>query len=752
MAQNPKASDESLDPAPRADEALPPVERSIEQLTSLLQDLEPTAGFSQSSHAAYENRLVEVRLGIASSLFTALRHKHSPTAAHSLRVALGCSSWAFALGLEPDQRDELEVAALLHDIGKIGAPDRLLLKPGPLAEDEAQLMDQYRLSGLDILSNCCPSRAIVEIIRHSAGWYDGSRLNYPLLANDIPAGGRILAVVDAFDSMTSDQVYRAAMSRERALHELFSRAGTQFDPDLVKSYSELQITVQLHRKVVGHWLAKLDPRQSNRFWRNLTILAQPAAISEPESLFRQKLLDSMYDAVIFVDRNMQVILWNRGAERLTGISAASVCRRAWSPALIGMRDASIGALDKLECPINYSVTTGVQSLRRLLVANRNNRPVAVDVHTVPVVGPDGITYGAAMLLHDASGEASLEERCQNLHEKATKDPLTQVANRAEFDRTHQLFIGAHQERQLPCSMIMCDIDHFKSVNDTYGHQAGDEVLKSFGQLLRSECRSGDLVARYGGEEFIVLCADCNNAAATRRAEQLRKSMSELPQPALNGEIVTASFGVTEIQPGDSPESMLRRADRAMFEAKQLGRNVVVQLGNGIDEVGGNPRDARPLQPADQDEFLIETVLVTAVPLNIAIEKLRGFLLDHDAEILSIKADRLELQIASGFEKPGRRRTDRCVPFLVELAFLEHRVPATTVDGRAVGQLSRTRVWTAIRVKRARDRKVRNVTLQANSIVAAIKSYLMASEDTQFPDSGTTRRAANMLSPLLKKRE
>ena len=239
-----------------------------------------------------ENRLVEVRLGIASSLFAALRHKHSPTAAHSLRVALGCSSWAFALGLEPDQRDELEVAALLHDIGKIGAPDCLLLKPGALAEDEAQLMDQYRLSGLDILSNCCPSSAIVEIIRHSAGWYDGSRPNYPLAAKDIPDGARILAIVDAFDSMTSDQVYRPAMSRERALHELFSRAGTQFDPDLVKLYSELQITVQLHRKVVGHWLAKLDPRQSNRFWRNLTVLAQPPANPEPEALFQQKLLDT----------------------------------------------------------------------------------------------------------------------------------------------------------------------------------------------------------------------------------------------------------------------------------------------------------------------------------------------------------------------------------------------------------------------------------------------------------------------------
>ncbi len=751
MAPNSQASDESLDPALDVSESQQPVEQTVAELTSLLHDLDPAAGVSQPSHAAYENRLVEVRLGIASSLFTALRHKHSPTAVHSLRVALGCSSWAFALGLEPNQRDELEVAALLHDIGKIGVPDCLLLKPGPLAENEPQLMDQHRLSGLEILSSCCPSRAIVEIIRHSAGWYDGSRHNYPLVAKDIPAGARILAIVDAFDSMTSDQVYRRAMSRERALHELFSNAATQFDPDLVKLFSELQITVPLHRKVVGHWLATLDPRKSNRFWRNLTILAQPAASPEPEVLFQQKLLDNMYDAVIFVDRTMQIILWNRGAERLTGIAASSVCHRTWSPTLIGMRDETTGSLGEADCPVNYSVTTGVQSLRRLLVANRNNRPIAVDAHTVPVVGPDGVTYGAAMVLHDASGEASLEERCQNLHEKATKDPLTQVANRAEFDRTHRLFISAHLERQLPCAMIMCDIDHFKSVNDNFGHQAGDEVLKSFGQLLKSECRSGDLVARYGGEEFVVLCADCSNAAATHRAEQLRKSMSELSQPALNGEIVTVSFGVTEIQPGDSPESMLRRADRALLEAKQVGRNTVVQLGNGIGDMADDSRDTALLLPNNRDEFLIEKVLVTAVPLNIAVEKLRGFLLDHHAEILSIRADRLDLQIASNCQKPGRRRNDRPVPFLVQLAFSEQRVAATSADGRAVGQLSRTRVWTALRVKRPRDRKNQDVCLQAQAILAAIKSYLMASEDTELPDSGTTRRAANVLSPWLNKR-
>ncbi len=157
-------------------------------MSTLVPDPDASDLAPQPPMATYENRLIEVRLGIASSLLAALRKKHAPAAAHSLRVALGCSSWAFAIGVQNEERDELEVAALLHDIGKIGAPDRLLLKPAPLDIEEARLMDQYRIEGLDILAHCCPSQSIVDIIRHSAARYDGTRPNYSLVAKNIPAG------------------------------------------------------------------------------------------------------------------------------------------------------------------------------------------------------------------------------------------------------------------------------------------------------------------------------------------------------------------------------------------------------------------------------------------------------------------------------------------------------------------------------------------------------------------------------------
>ena len=169
-------------------------------------------------------------------------------------------------------------------------------------------------------------------------------------------------------------------------------------------------------------------------------------------------------------------------------------------------------------------------------------------------------------------------------------------------------------------MIMCDLDHFKSINDTFGHQAGDDVLRFFGGLLARECRTGDLVARYGGEEFVVLCADCNNATAAGRAEDLRKTFSEIPQPSLNHDVVTASFGVTEIQPGDSPASMLRRADRALLEAKRLGRNRVVQLGDGLGDFCETDEPILPATAGTDGDSFVERVLVTAVPLQIDVRK------------------------------------------------------------------------------------------------------------------------------------
>jgi diguanylate cyclase (GGDEF)-like protein len=373
-----------------------------------------------------------------------------------------------------------------------------------------------------------------------------------------------------------------------------------------------------------------------------------------------------------------------------------------------------------------AIRTGVTSLRRLSVGGRNGQQVEIDAQLVPVYGKNGVAHGSALLMHDASSQVTLEQRVQSLHERATRDALTQVANRAEFDRLLQSSVESHLERRLPCSLIICDLDHFKRINDTYGHQAGDEVLVGFGALLRRHCRSGDLVARYGGEEFVMLCPDCDNATATRRAEEIRTELAELPMMAIGGRSVTSSFGVTELQCGDTPETMLRRADRALYQAKENGRNTVVQLGSGI---GGEAPTAKPrgfwawLRGSAAPEQVLKRALATSVPFNVVVEKMRGFVADHHAQIDALTESSLVLKIDGAVGPLLRRSSDRSVPFLIEIQFEESQ----QLGSRGAGKVVRTLVQVTIRPQRSRDRRRRDVLERAQRLLASLKSYLVAQD-------------------------
>lgn len=744
--------------------AVPPVsaptsaERWMTELNSLLRELEAVtvAGhtlppvFSRSA----DDQLVQIRLGVAAGLFAALQCKNAAVAGHALRVALSSSAWATKMELSATDREAIELAALLHDVGVIGAPDHVLLKPAALDHDESAVMARARKMSLEILRRGCASEKVLEIVEHVPAWYDGSRTDFPLRGCQMPLGARMIAIVEAFDAMTTDHVYRPARSRKQAMGELCECSGMQFDPELTHRFAEFCLEDQTAARweAAHRWLRTLDPAAVDSYWET-NFAPLPSAEPNISSLFQGQLLDNMYDAVMFVDTAGRVVLWNRGAERLTGIDGTSVRGQTWRPMLLELADEKGNSISESDCPMNTAIRCGVQSLRRLRIRGRGRRMVAVDAHAIPVIDRKGVAQGAVLLFHDASSETSLERRCQNLHEKSTKDPLTQTANRAEFDRVHTMFIAAHRQQQVPCSLIMCDLDRFKQVNDTYGHQAGDEVILSLVSLLKSSCRPGDLVARYGGEEFVILCADCDNDTAARRSEQIRKSLSQLAQTKMEGRAATVSFGVTEIQPGDTPETMLRRADRALLMAKANGRNTVVQLGGGI---GGEPAEENSASwrsKSIRPKQLLEQDLVTPVPVRVAIEKLRGFVADHQARIVSINGNRVCLEIDDQPAGRIRRLTDRSTVLLVELLFEEERLQN---DGgpemqSPSSETTRTKIQIVVGPRTDRNRRSQDVTVQARELLTSFRSYLMASEEWTLPSAGKWKRIKRIIAPWLTRK-
>jgi diguanylate cyclase (GGDEF)-like protein len=721
------------------------------ELQSLLRELEAMTAASATLPPLFgetvDDRLVQSRLGIAASLFTALQCKNAAAAGHALRVALSCSSWAMKLGLAESEREAIEIAALLHDIGIIGAPDQILLKPGILDEDEAAVMERCKKMSMDILRRSCASPKVLEIVEGVRAWYDNSQHGLPLNGSQIPQGARMIAIVEAFDAMTTDHVYRPACSQERAIAELFECAGTQFDPALVESFDEFcrEDQTMVRGEVARRWLKSLDPASTNAHWQ-LNDAVTAVNESSVDAVFQSRLLDSMYDAVMFIDSTGRILQWNRGAERLTGITSESIQGQLWHPVLLGLADEKGGEVTEVDCPVFTAIRCGVQSLRRLTVLGRRQQPVAVDSHTIPVIDHKGITHGAVLVFHDASSETTLEQRCQNLYEKATKDPLTQVANRAEFDRVHAMFVAAHQQQQVPCSLLMCDLDRFKLVNDNYGHQAGDDVIKSLASLLKSCCRPGDLVARYGGEEFVVLCADSDNASAARRAKQVCVALSQIAQPKMEGRSVTVSIGVTEAQPGDTPETMLRRADRALLMAKAGGRNAVVQLGTGPGAEGDlGHASTKPSSHAGPND-LVEQHLVTPVPAKIAVDKLRGFVADHRARIIAVDGNQVRIEVDGKPVSRLRRLTDRAVKFCLDVQMEEERGN----DPASLYSATRTKIRITISAQKTRNRRKSEVMTNAREILVSFRSYLMATE-CEPSSPGVMNRVKRILTPWLPHR-
>lgn len=158
------------------------------------------------------------------------------------------------------------------------------------------------------------------------------------------------------------------------------------------------------------------------------------------------------------------------------------------------------------------------------------------------------------------------------------DPLTGLKNRRSFDITLAAEIASARTSGKPMSLIMADIDHFKSINDRYGHPAGDDVLKWFSRILSANMKGRDTVARYGGEEFAIILPQTSLGNATTLASQIRKQLEGLfwkkpgaPNTMLR---VTASFGVAEVSDGEGTSSLLQRADAKLYESKSSGRNRV----------------------------------------------------------------------------------------------------------------------------------------------------------------------------------
>jgi diguanylate cyclase (GGDEF)-like protein len=223
----------------------------------------------------------------------------------------------------------------------------------------------------------------------------------------------------------------------------------------------------------------------------------------------------------------------------------------------------------------------------------------IGVRLSRVIAGDGTSEGAVILLRDITAERIAQEELlraqeqlrkanRELEKLASTDPLTGLANRRSLMKRSDEEFARARRHQRPLSFVMMDIDHFKQINDGYGHATGDRVLEQLGRALQGLIRPGDLAARLGGEEFGVLLPDTTLAHAFRVSRRLRSVLRALSHEAPDGSTlpVRLSLGVATLRPADAgPADLMSRADAALYWTKSNGRDGISgELESGFDRL------------------------------------------------------------------------------------------------------------------------------------------------------------------------
>ncbi|HTE39502.1 MAG TPA: EAL domain-containing protein [Steroidobacteraceae bacterium] len=324
-----------------------------------------------------------------------------------------------------------------------------------------------------------------------------------------------------------------------------------------------------HGAVVGYEGSISDITERKR--------AETAVLQEKDKA--QVTLKSIGDAVITTDAHMRVDYLNPIAEDLTGWESREASGRPLAEIFSTLNEIT---RDVIENPVSRCLREGrvITVTDHIVLVNRRGQEIAIQDSAAPIRDRAGTTIGAVMVFHDVSKERRLRRA---LAYQASHDALTGLINRREFEnRLNEALLATRNQISVTHVLLYLDLDQFKVVNDTCGHQAGDRLLKQVTGLLQTRIRSNDTIARLGGDEFGVLLQDCNAERGAAIADTLRQTIRDFRFVWQDGVVnIGASVGIVEInRDSESITSVLSAADVACYSAKDSGRNRIHMYQQG----------------------------------------------------------------------------------------------------------------------------------------------------------------------------
>ena len=568
---------------------------------------------------AKKAQLADLYLATIKSLALAIDAKDQYTHQHIIRVQRYAMATASRMGLSEDELKGLETGALLHDIGKLGVPEYVLLKPGRLTDEEFDKIKKHPEIGAAILDPVEFPWPVLPVVKYHHEKWDGTGYPEGLKGENIPLTARILAVGDVYDALTSHRSYRNAWTHEKAMEVIKEGRDRHFDPVVVDAFLEiiedeiremakegkgpLAVDTNTPPPITKADQAARDiQRASSELWALYEVaqtLSTSLGLAETLDILARKLHAILPGtACVFLlrqdDREGMIVRSVVGLNREFFDEATTVGLRGTSMQVASRRETYCGEYDPEDLMLTGSQTTQWVTVNSSLIV-----PI---VHQGEVLGtinlyhPEHNAFGphdrqflemvaerASLALYNGllfdrarshaftdplTGLYNLRYLTQYVDERcAADDPVLTGADIAEVQEA-----SGGRRRTDAFALLCMDLDSFKPINDNFGHQRGDQVLRDVSRIFLSTVRDSDNVARYGGDEFIVVLQGAGPADAALMAQRLQEAVEGYDPGLVHAKLGPLRLGVSvgfACYPHDGYDcaTLLAGADTQMYSDK-----------------------------------------------------------------------------------------------------------------------------------------------------------------------------------------